>query len=220
MGVLLDGSHRSLKELVLQQLRKEIVEGVHRPEGRLTEQSLASQYGVSRGPIREALLQLEQEGLVRLLPRRGAVVTELSPLEAAEIYILRGHLEGLGVRLAREHWTDAHSDRLANLVAEMERLGTNDWLRAIELDQAFHRTIMETAGNRPLFQMYELTEGKVTACFVAVKRHLNGQPANMASMHRKIVDVLQQRDFWRAEILCMEHWAETSARFRSLVEGA
>jgi DNA-binding GntR family transcriptional regulator len=209
--------HRSLKEIVLNRLRQEIVEGLFKPGTHLVEQTLASQYGVSRGPVREAMAQLEQEGLVQILPRRGTVVTELSFTEAWEIYSLRGHLEGLAVRLAREHWSPELNHQLAVLLDRMERLGPSDWLPASLIDQEFHQLIVRASHNGTLIQTYQTMDAKVVACFLAVKRHLNRAPAGMANMHRPLVEVLVQGDFWRAEILAMEHWCDTANRFRSLL---
>jgi DNA-binding GntR family transcriptional regulator len=210
-------AHQSLKEAVVQRLRQEIFEGVHKPGTHLVEQTLASQYGVSRGPIREAIQQLEKEGLVQVLPRRGTLITGISPQEAWEIYSLRGHLEGLAVKFAGPHWTAEHSARLAGLMTEMEALGEQDWFRAIALDQEFHHVIVEAAGNRTLLQTYQTLDSKVVACFLAVKRYLGGMPVEMAGRHRNLAGALQDGDFWRAEILAIDHWSDTGARFRSLV---
>lgn len=212
--------HPSLKEVVTERLRQAIFEAHCKPGTHLAEQTLADQYGVSRGPVREALLQLEQEGLVRILPRRGAVVTEISPREAWEIYSLRGHLEGLAVRDAATRWQAAHSQALAGLLADMERLGPSDWFDAIALDQQFHHVIVEAAGNRTLAQVYQTLDSKVAACFLAVRRYLGDGPPAMADRHRRLVAALSKGDFWLAETLAASHWSETGTRFRSLVEAA
>jgi DNA-binding GntR family transcriptional regulator len=206
-----------LKEIIVNRLRQEIFEGNYKPGERLIEQSLADQYGVSRGPIREALVQLEREGLAQVIPRRGALVTEVSMAEAREIYTLRGHLEGLAVRLAVEHWTDEHGARLGALVAEMAPLGPQDWPQAVEIDQRFHHLIVEASGSRTLFQTYQSLDSKVVACFLAVKRYLGVLPVAMASRHSELTLTLQQKNFARAEILAIDHWTETAARFQSLV---
>jgi DNA-binding GntR family transcriptional regulator len=206
-----------LKEIIVNRLRQDIFEGNYRPGVRLIEQSLADQYGVSRGPIREALVQLEQEGLARVIPRRGALVTEVSMVEAREIYTLRGHLEGLAVRLAGERWKDEHGVRLGALLSEMVPLGPQDWPEAVDIDNRFHHLIVEASGSRTLFQTYQSLDSKVVACFLAVKRYLGVLPVAMASRHSELAMALQQRDFARAEILAIGHWTETAARFQSLV---
>jgi DNA-binding GntR family transcriptional regulator len=209
--------HQSLKDAVVARLRQDIIEGIHKPGTHLVEQTLADQYGVSRGPIRESILQLEQEGLVQVLPRRGTMVTEISPREAWEVYTLRGHLEALAVRSAALHWTEQQTLRMRALLTEMEPLGVNDWLHAIELDQQFHRVIVEASGNRTLMQLYHSMDSKVVACFVAVKRHLSAAPTLMAERHANLVAAFEQRDFFRAELLAAEHWSATAGRFRALI---
>lgn len=211
--------YQRLKELIAERLRQEIFEGAYKPGTHLVEQNLADQLGVSRGPIREALAQLEIDGLVRVNPRRGAVVTEISPQEASEIYGLRGHLEGLAVRSAAANWTEQESDRLAALVTDMESLGEQDWFRAMALDQQFHALIVEASGNRTLIQTYHTFDPKVVACFLAVKRYLGTLPVAMAERHRRLADALIGGDFVRAESLAVSHWMETGARFRSLAPG-
>jgi DNA-binding GntR family transcriptional regulator len=211
-------SHRALKEIILERLRQEIVEGVYKPGTHLIEQSLASQYGVSRGPVREALAQLEQAGLVAIQPRRGTVVTELSLSEAWEIYTLRGHLEQLAVRFARDHWTAESSEQLALLVSQMERLGPNDWLPAAHLDQQFHGVIVRASVNGTLIQTYQALDSKVLAGFLVVRRHLPQVPVAMAGKHRPLAETLAQGDFYRAELLALEHWSDTAYRFRALID--
>jgi DNA-binding GntR family transcriptional regulator len=209
-------SYQSLKEVVTDRLRREIFEGVRKPGDHLVEQALAAEYGVSRGPVRDAIAQLGQEGLVQVLPRRGTFVTELTPLEAWEVYTLRGHLEGMAVRCAASRWTPAHSARLEELLAHMVSLGPHDWYRAIELDQQFHHLIVQAAANRTLTQIYQTLDSKVVACFLAVKHYLGGMPIEMADRHRDLAAALQQGDFGRAETLAVDHWAETGARFQNL----
>jgi DNA-binding GntR family transcriptional regulator len=207
----------SLKAMVTDRIREAIVTGRYKPGIHLVEQALAEEIGISRGPVREALQQLQQEGLVHLSPRRGCVVTTLSPVQAAEIYTLRGHLESLAVRLNRPHWTSLDTAYLQEVVQEMERLGPEDWQAAIDLDLRFHHYIVAACRNQSLIQMYWSIDAKVAACFLAVKHHLNNHVDQMAIRHETLVDVLRQGDFWRAEFLAAEHWADTAARFRALV---
>lgn len=211
-----EGAQRSLKEVALAHVRTAILEGRYSPGFHLVEQNIANELGISRGPVRETLLQLEQEGLIQIMPRRGAVVRTISPREAWEIYLLRGHLEGLAVRLAARRWSPAHTAALQERLAEMRVLGPEDWARAVAVDLRFHHQIVDAAGHQHLQQMYRLMDGKVSACFMAVKHHLNYRPSDMADRHQRLVAVLAEGDFWRAELLAGDHWAETAARFKAL----
>ena len=105
----------SLPEQIASRLSERIVSGAYAPGQRVMEQSLASEFAVSRGPIREALRILERDGLVTILPRRGAVVTNLSIEEVKEIFDIRAMLNGLRDRLIAE---DPHR---AKVLAAVER---------------------------------------------------------------------------------------------------
>jgi len=207
----------SLKAMVVDRIRTAIVDGKYKPDSHLVEQNLADELGISRGPVREALQQLQLEGLVRLNPRRGARVTTLTPLEASEIYILRGHLESLAVRLMAPNWTPGDTEYLQDIVNTMGRLGPSDWPKAIDLDLAFHHYVVDASRNGTLIEMYRSMDAKVAACFLAVKQHLKAKPSQMTLRHEMVVDVLREGDFWRAEFLAAEHWNETAARFRASI---
>ncbi len=114
---------RTLSAAIIDRLRQEILRGDHAPESQLRQDALAAAYGVSRIPVREALLQLESEGLVRIEPHRGAVVTPLSRDEVEDVFALRLMLEP---RLAR---------------SSIPALTEEDLLRLEALDQAFDEAI-------------------------------------------------------------------------------
>lgn len=214
MASVLDNS---LKSLVVDRIRTKIIAGDYKAGAHLTEQSVADELGISRGPVREAFLQLQQEGLVKINPRRGCEVTTLSLTEAADIYILRGHLEALAVRLAGAHWTDADTGYLARVVQDMKLLRGEDWQGAINLDLDFHHRIVEASRSSVLIQTYRAMDAKVAACFMTVRQHLNRWPPHMAERHGNLASVMAEGDFHRAEYLAEEHWADTAARFRALV---
>ena len=92
----------SLSRVVSEQIRGRILDGTLKPGERLVEDRLSAELGVSRVPVREALRGLSAEGLVRLLPRRGATVVEVTPADVAELVEVRALLEGLNARLAAQ----------------------------------------------------------------------------------------------------------------------
>lgn len=104
------------------QIRAQIVKGGLRLGSRLDQQALAEGFGVSIIPVREALKRLEAEGLVHMLPRRGAFVAELSLKELTEISWIRERLEDLAIRLAAPHLTDRHLRDLDELNRKMARM--------------------------------------------------------------------------------------------------
>jgi DNA-binding GntR family transcriptional regulator len=193
-----------------------------RPGDRLIEQTLAAELRMSRGPVRDALRQLEQEGLVQIYRNRGAMVSMLGLREAYEFYLVRGHLESLAVRLAREHMQPADIDYLKGLVDSMANLcgAEEDWLPAADLDLAFHRRIVACSHNRSLMQAYGAMDVKVNALFITVKQYLPFRLAKMPERHQKVVDVFLARDWWRAEAVVSDHWYETAAQFKQLLDAA
>lgn len=141
------------------QIREFIVEGISsgrwEPGERVVERRIAAELGVSQGPVREALRQLEAERLIESLPNRGARVRDFTERDLAEIFPVRAGLERTAVELALPRLVDCvdaleeHNDRLAQAARE------GDLQAQMRLSIAFHREIVETAGNRLLVAMWE-----------------------------------------------------------------
>lgn len=209
------------QEQVAAYVRRAIMTGRLRPGDRLTEQSLAGELGMSRGPVRDALRQLDQEGLVQLYRNRGAVVSTLGLHEAYEFYLVRGHLEGLAIRLGADHIGPADLAHLQGLVDQMARLrgAEEDWLAAAELDLAFHSRVVACSRNQSLIQTYGSMNVRVNALFMTVKHHLPGRLGQMPERHQKLIDIFRAGEWWRAEPVVSDHWYETAAQFRRLLDG-
>jgi DNA-binding GntR family transcriptional regulator len=144
----------SLREHIGELLTNAILSGELKPGDRLNESALARQLHVSRAPIREALQQLEEQGLVLNRPRRGMFVVCLQPEELKKINSLRLVLEAEALELARERATPALIRRLDQIASSMER--TRGGMKAIEatrLDLEFHRTLWSAGGNEYLEKM-------------------------------------------------------------------
>ena len=144
---------QSLPEQIAAQLSRRIVSGSYGPGQRILEQAIAAEFAVSRGPVREALRLLEKEGLVTILARRGAQVTNLSVAEVREIFDIRAALNGLRDRQLAEH-----SSRLALLplieaeVGKLARLarGARDGGRYVETVFELNRLLNEATPNKRL----------------------------------------------------------------------
>ena len=102
----------SLSGRVFQKIREDILNGKYKENDELRENTIGREMGVSRTPVREALRQLELEGLVTIIPNRGAYVTGISQKDIWDIYMVRSHLEGLCARWATEHITEKQLDEL------------------------------------------------------------------------------------------------------------
>jgi DNA-binding GntR family transcriptional regulator len=139
--------HRNVHEAVVDGIRDMILKGQLRPGERLRQDDLATSFGVSAMPIREALRQLQAEGLVTFYPRRGARVARLSVSDYEEIYHIRETLETLAVRWASEDFERIPIDRLRHLLGEIEaaEASSDDVDRRLQLVREFFFTIFQAS---------------------------------------------------------------------------
>ncbi len=145
-----------LRDVVFHTLRKAILKGELNPGERLMEIQLAQRLGVSRTPVREAIRKLELEGLVRMMPRRGAVVAEITVQDLEDVLEVRAALEELAVRKACEHMEEEQLRNLKRAANEFKRtLEGSDLLACVEADMAFHEIIYDAAQNQRLQQMLQ-----------------------------------------------------------------
>ncbi len=146
--------HVALREQVLAELRRRIVDGDYAQGERLTETRLADDFGVSRNPVREALRVVEAEGFVQILPRRGAVVVTLDETAVRDLFAVREQLETLAAGLAAERATQKDVTRLRRLLEDASAATeAKDFDRVAELNSAFHRAVIDVSGNRWLLSM-------------------------------------------------------------------
>jgi DNA-binding GntR family transcriptional regulator len=141
--------HIALREQVLSELRRRIVDGDYAQGERLTENRLADDFGVSRNPVREALRVVESEGFVEILPRRGAVVATLDDTAIRDLFAVRKQLETLAAGLAAERATEEDVTRLRALLAEANAAtDSEDFARVAELNSELHVAVIDISGNR------------------------------------------------------------------------
>ena len=146
--------YKPLREVVFENMRKAIIEGVLKPGERLMEIQLSEQLGVSRTPIREAIRMLELEGLVVMLPRKGAYVANISKKDLMDILEVRVGLEGLAAYCATDRMTEDHIRILEIISKELEEaVYKNDVETMLAKDEEFHTLIFEATGNKRLMNM-------------------------------------------------------------------
>ena len=151
------GNDNSLKIQVYKNIKSMIINGHLKPKERLLEESLSKAMNVSRAPIREALNRLEKEGFVKIFPRRGAVVSDISIHDVEEIFEIREALEVLAIT---QSMPGISIKELENIICEMKKIennsneeqGKNDFL---SLDKAFHKLIRKNCHNRRVKQILE-----------------------------------------------------------------
>ncbi|MEO7234399.1 MAG: GntR family transcriptional regulator [Lapillicoccus sp.] len=146
--------HEALRDQVLAEIRRRIVEGEYSPGTRLIEERLAADFGVSRNPVREALRVVETEGFVTLTPRRGAVVATPDAGTIGDLFAIRGSLEATAARLAAERATPDDVAALRDLLDAARRAtDEQDFARVAQLNNDLHRMCIAITGNRWLMTM-------------------------------------------------------------------
>lgn len=147
-------NYKPLRDVVFENLRGAILEGKLKSGQRLMEVQLAEQLGVSRTPIREAIRKLELEGLVLMLPRKGAYVADMSFKDLIDVLEIRATLEGLAASLASERRRDEDIKGLEKLAKEFEDSVKNGDIESVlKKDIEFHEYIFSLANNNKLYQL-------------------------------------------------------------------
>ncbi len=202
---------------VFQQLEKAILEGELAPGTSLTEVKLSAELGVSRTPIREALMQLELEGLVKTTHNKGAVVVGISGSDVNDIYLIRTRIEGFAARRAAENITEEELQDLREIVELQEfYLGRGDTLQVGNLDQRFHEIVYEGSRSRPLKQILSMFHNYIQkARTTSVRR---GRAAASTQEHRDILTAIESRNADEAERLMGIHVENARRSFFELME--
>src|SRR5687767_4007119 len=179
---------------VVEILRTEIIAGRYEPGERLIEAALSTELGTSRGPVREALRQLENEGLVMSFPYRGAVVLGVSDDEVQEVLIpIRLTLERYSFLRALERMTDEDFAELGKQIWLMEQAaGENDLARIVEADLRFHELVIGASGQTHTVQIWRTIWPRIRAYFYRYERFRSFEET--VQEHRELLDALQTRD--------------------------
>ena len=183
-----------LRDVVFTSLREAIIKGELRPGERLLEIQLAEQLGVSRTPVREAIRKLELEGLVTMLPRRGATVAGITKQHLKEVLEIRKALEILAMELACER---IEADDLAALIKvedEFENnIQTDDPLKLADIDESFHSLIYRAADNGRLTSILENLRGQMYRYRLECIKD-RYQRKELVKEHNAMIDALTNRD--------------------------
>jgi len=184
-------SHKSLREAALSAIRQAIVHGDLKPGQRLVESDIAEQMGISRAPVREALRQLETEGLVAGEPHRGTFVAKLSTTDLWEIYTLRATLEGMAVRLATKQISEETLTQLHQAVDGMAQAAREgDLPRLATQDMAFHETLCRSAGHTRLLNIWQSMAIQIRT-FIDLASRLCLPPDEVVQLHADVIEHIQ-----------------------------
>jgi DNA-binding GntR family transcriptional regulator len=196
---------KSLKDLALEHLRESIVNGSLKMGQVLSERSISSELGVSKSPVREALAQLRDEGLVIIEPQKGARVFTLSESEVAQICDFRQAIEGAAFELALSRQPVALAKDMDEIVASMRVSQKNkDMGKYLALDTAFHQLIFKHCKNHYLSASYNRYVGKIAA----LRTHLSNLPQHTElsfEEHTKLATAVRHKDMQEIRRLLGEH---------------
>nr|WP_299245866.1 GntR family transcriptional regulator [uncultured Halomonas sp.] len=184
----------SLFEIVTQHLREMILEGELFPGSRISEKQLCETFEVSRTPLREALKVLAREGLVELLPNRGARVTEIDPQEVIDLFEVMVVLEGLSGSLLASRAKETDIDEIRSLHQRMmEHYQRHERVKYFKLNQQIHQRLTEIAGNSVLLELEASLSLKIARARYAANMQL-GRWEESAREHEHILAALESRD--------------------------
>ena len=210
-------NYKPLRELVFESLREAIISGQLSPGERMMEIQLAEEMGVSRTPVREAIRKLELEGLVVMIPRKGAYVSGLSLKDVADVFEIRGALEGLAAELAADRITDEELENLERyLVKISEDIEHGDLSRVVETDTDFHTLLYQASRNNRLSQIINNLREQIQR-FRTTSLSLPGRMKTALEEHRKIVEAISSRDGELARKLAQEHIENAENSLMSMI---
>lgn len=203
------GDKYSLRGRVYDRIREDILNGVYKEHEELKEATLGEKMGVSRTPVREALRQLELEGLVEIIPNKGARVTGITRKDIEDIYQIRYLLEGLSARWATEYVTEEQLDKMEETLYLTEfHAKKGNYEQVYELDSQFHELLYEASGSKMLnhvlsdFHMYVTRIRKVSLAS-------SNRSKNSTEEHRAILEAIKERNADKAEACAHSHVMST-----------
>ena len=195
----------SLRGRVFHKLREDILNGKYKENDELREVAIGEELGVSRTPVREAFRQLELEGLIQIVPNKGAYVTGITRKDVQDIYMIRSLLEGLCARWATENITEEQMAEMEeNIFLSKFHAEKGHYDQLAELDNRFHEILYEACNSKMLehqlrdFHQYVLRVRKKTLSNVNRGKKSNEE-------HEQIMEAIKAKDADRAEALANAH---------------
>ncbi len=197
-------NHQTLREKIVETIRNAIVSGQLPAGSRVAEPELADKFGISRTPIREAFRQLETEGFITVIPRKGAVVASLSPKDVADFYDLKAILEGYAARSAVKKLTDKDIAKMESLNRQIEAAADRKELRKVlALHNEFHCIFLKACGNEKLYSIVQnlVMQFQRFRLILAMPGRIEGA----IQQHREIIEAFRKQDGALAESLVQKN---------------
>lgn len=223
---------RPTSDVIADELRRRIVEGDLAPGTQLGEVALAERLEVSRGPVREALQRLVQEGLAVAERHRGVFVATLDEDDAADVYVARAAVERSAALVLLRRGDAAAVDHLAGLVEQMRAVAgprtdggastattgpPTSWRRLADLDLAFHEALVDAAGSRRLTRMYGTLVAE-TRMVLAGLEQAYPDGATVVAEHERLVEALRRGDEEAVLVAVDDHLQHATARRQAAPE--
>lgn len=195
----------TLKENVTNLLRQSIIDGTIPSGEELNQAQIAERLGISRGPVREALGQLEQEGLIRSVPYKGVIVTPLTPTYVRELYSLRSALETFALREGMARGDADEVDALRRIVDAMRAAAAREDSRELaRLDLRFHSMIIQMAHHHLLERTWTPLKIGVQRC-LHTRHSIYGSLEEVVGSHPELLDAIDRGDVEAACALLHQH---------------
>ncbi len=200
-------------------IKHNILENRYPPGHQALEQELATELGMSRTPVREALIRLEREGLVELIPRRGMRVVPLSPADMKEIYEVLAGLETAALALMDgKNPASVELDPLEDCLRNMEEaLARNDLEAWAEADEGFHKALLALCNNKRLLDMAATLSDQAHRARMLTLR-LRPRPNRSNIEHRQVLDALKRGQWVTARRRHQQHRIRTTAMLLEILE--
>ena len=215
--------HKPLREIVYEELKRQIMVGEIAPGTRMMEVELADEMGVSRTPVREAIRKLEKEGLVTIEPRRGAYASDISVKDMVDILEVRQDLEGMAAGIAAQKINDESREELENIAQKIndesreeleniarkykESVDLEDVEQIIKYDEEFHKYIVSLSDNKTLIKLVSQMQ-ELALRFRYIYYEDFSRFKNQPTEHQAIVDAIVKGDANEARVKAEEHLAK------------
>ncbi|MGF0033813.1 GntR family transcriptional regulator [Bariatricus sp. SGI.154] len=205
-------SYKTLRENVVEEIRLKILNQELTPGMRIIEQDLSDELGVSRGPIREALRQLEQEGMIEYTRNVGCSVKEVTLEDIYEIYLIRSSYEILAVESYEGQFTDEEIAKMDAVLEAMKTLEEEDYEKVVYYDDMLHQIIVEKAGFGRLTKVWQdLSYGNYMSCYAGLGDR-KAVTDRQYPIHKKVVDACRTRDVETIKQAITDHYMLTIRR--------
>ena len=198
--------HKTLREQVADAIRKKILRHELEPRMRITESELATEFGVSHGPVREALRQLEQEGLVEYTRNVGCSVRDISFSNVIEALLIRGSYELTAARACKGNLSDNALAEMVDVLESMKNMDTSDYTESIICDNEFHKILITESHMPYLVNAWNALDFATFFTFYGQAENCTSVAKRQYEIHKNIYDIFASRDFDAiCDIICKHY---------------